>query len=57
MHLYWRIQNDLDCLGEIICFRDPGMIRCLHRWVRKNIAALAIAQSLNTIDGCSISFN
>ena len=44
MHLYWRIQNDLDCLGEVIQFTDPGMIRSLRQWIRKNIGALVMAE-------------
>lgn len=43
MYLYWRVQNDLDCMGEVIHFHDPGLIRCLRIWVRKNISGLAIA--------------
>ncbi len=43
MYLYWRVQNDLDCMGEVIHFHDPGLIRCLQIWVRKNISGLAIA--------------
>ena len=43
MHLYWRIQNDLDCLGEVIHFQDPQLTRCLRVWIRKNMAGLAMA--------------
>ena len=57
MHLYWRIQNDLDCLGEVIYFHDPGLIRCLHRWVRKNMAGLVMAHSFYRIEKPSISLN
>ena len=57
MHLYWRIQNDLDCLGEVIYFHDPGLIRCLHQWVRKNMAGLVMAHSFYRIEKPSISLN
>ena len=44
MHLYWRIQQDLSCLGEIIMFHDPGLIRSIREWARKNRAALVMAE-------------
>lgn len=44
MHLYWRIQKDLDCLGEILMFHDPGLARSIRDWARKNRDALALAE-------------
>lgn len=44
MHLYWRIQKDLDCLGEILMFHDPGLSRSIREWARKNHEALALAE-------------
>lgn len=44
MYLYWRIQQDLTCLGEIIQFRDPALILSLRKWVRKNFTGLALAE-------------
>ncbi|MFW5854668.1 MAG: hypothetical protein ACOCW9_05015 [Thermodesulfobacteriota bacterium] len=44
MHLYWRIRQDLDCLGEFIRFHDPAMIRSLRKWARKNITGLVLAE-------------
>ncbi len=46
MHLYWRIQQDLNCLGEVIVFHHPGLIRCFRQWVRRNAAGLALAQGI-----------
>lgn len=57
MLLYWRIQNDLDCLGEVIHFHDPGLIRCLHRWMRKNMAGLVMAQGFDPLENRGISLN
>lgn len=41
MHLYWRVQQDLDTLGEVIQFHNPSFSRCLRAWVEKNKTALA----------------
>ncbi len=46
MQLYWRVQQDLSCLGEIIRFHDPALIRSMQRWVRKNIGGLTMAEGL-----------
>jgi hypothetical protein len=57
MHLYWRIQNDLECLGEVIHFHDPGLIRCLQLWMRKNMTSLILAQDLYSNDTLGVSRN
>lgn len=57
MHLYWRIQNDLACMGEVIHFHDPGLIRCLRLWVRKNITGLVIAEDLFSYEAFNVSPN
>lgn len=57
MHLYWRVQNDLDCLGEVIHFHDPGLIRCLRSWVRKNMTGLVMAAGLYPYEMFGISQN
>ncbi|MBA3035552.1 MAG: hypothetical protein FP814_03570 [Desulfobacterium sp.] len=44
MYLYWRVQQDLNCLGETIRFTDPSFIRCHRRWLRKNLAGIALAE-------------
>ena len=46
MYLYWRIQQDLNCLGETIYFHDPGLIRCQKEWVRRNIAGICLAEDV-----------
>ena len=46
MHLYWRIQNDLNELGDVLIFRHPGLIRAFEAWVKKNAAGLAVAEDL-----------
>lgn len=43
MHIYWRIQQDLTCLGETLLFHDPSLIRALREWVKKNHAGLLMA--------------
>ena len=44
MHLYWRIQQDLSCLGETIGFTHPSFRRSYFLWVRKNAAGIALAE-------------
>jgi hypothetical protein len=48
MFVYWRIQQDLNCMGETICFRDPSFINQINRWVRKNIAGLILAEEVSS---------
>jgi len=43
MYLYWRVQQDLSCLGEVITFHDPRFIRCFRQWIARNAAGLALA--------------
>ena len=43
MYLYWRVQQDLNCLGETILFHEPGLIRSLRQWMRKNAAGIALS--------------
>ncbi len=40
MHFYWRIQQDLNSMGETIEFRDPRLVRCYRKWLRRNIAGI-----------------
>ncbi len=44
MYLYWRIQQDLNCLGEFLIFRDPSFNRSFLQWMRKNAAGIAWAE-------------
>ena len=50
MHLYWRIQQDLNCLGETIQFHEPGLIRSHKEWVRRNIAGIILAEDIEFKD-------
>ena len=44
MHLYWRIQQDLSCLGEIIHFHDPSLLRWYQQWLHRNAVCIAQAE-------------
>jgi hypothetical protein len=46
MYFYWRVQQDLNCLGEILTFIDPALKRCYARWIRKNASGIALAEGL-----------
>lgn len=57
MHLYWRVQQDLNCLGDCIWFHDPSLIRSLRSWVRKNMRGLALAEGWSAASAAGISRN
>ena len=46
MYIYWRIQQDLNCLGETIHFHEPCFIRSMQRLARQNRAGLALTDDL-----------
>jgi len=46
MQFYWRIIEELRYLGEIVIFRDPGLERQYHWWLRKNAAGLAFSREM-----------
>jgi hypothetical protein len=57
MYLYWRINNDLNCLGESIKFHDPVFIRCYHQWIKDNATALILAEDLISNDSLNVCLN
>lgn len=57
MYIYWRVQQDLTCLGEELHFHDPALIRSLRRWMRKNFIGLVMAQGHRQYDTARISRN
>jgi len=57
MYLYWRINNDLNCLGESIKFHDPVFIRCYHQWIKENANALVLAEDLIGNDSLNVCLN
>ena len=46
MYLYWRIQKDLNEIGNTLIFHQPNFIRAFEKWVKKNAGGLAIAEDL-----------
>jgi len=57
MYLYWRINNDLNCLGESIIFHNPVFIRCYHQWIKENANALALAEDLIGAEPLDVCLN
>lgn len=57
MYFYWRIQQDLSCLGEFLIFRDPSFNRCFRQWLQKNAAGLAWAEDWGPsgVDRCHLN--
>ena len=57
MHFYWRIQQDLNCLGEVLVFRDPCFTRTLREWVFRNAGGIALAEDWASADMLRVSIN
>ncbi len=47
MFLYWRIQQDLTCLKEVIEFHDPSFIRSYQNWLKRNAAGILLAEGID----------
>jgi hypothetical protein len=46
MLFYWRVQSDLNEIGNLLIFKHPNLSREYERWVRKNAGGLALAEDL-----------
>jgi len=46
MYIYWRVQQDLSCLGEVIQFHNPSFIRNHREWIKRNATGIAIAETM-----------
>jgi hypothetical protein len=57
MYIYWRVQQDLSEMGNVIIFHHTGMIRELKKWVIKNSAGLAMAEDLTPYDYVKMSMS
>jgi hypothetical protein len=44
MHIYWKVQQDLNCLGEVLRLADPSLKRAFKQWLKKNFSGLAMAE-------------
>jgi hypothetical protein len=52
MQTYWRINEELKFLGEVLVFHDPSLKRCYEEWVHRKADVLSI---LGTDDGKGIA--
>ena len=57
MHLYWRVQLDLNEMGSVLILHNPNLIRAFRLWIKKNAGGLAIAQNLTAGDFLSMKAN
>jgi hypothetical protein len=48
MFVYWRIQQDLTCMGETICFKDPAFVNQVTKWTKKNIGGLKMVEDVSS---------
>ena len=46
MHFYWRVIEELKCLGETWIIRDPGLLRNYLRWIERKGAAIALSDEV-----------
>ena len=44
MHSYWRIIEELKCLGEVMVFHDPSLKRCYEEWICKKAKVLLMLE-------------
>ena len=42
MHSYWRINEELKYLGEVLVFHDPSLKRCYEEWIRRKADVLSM---------------
>ena len=42
MHSYWRINEELKYLGEVLVFNDPSLKRCYEEWIRRKADVLSM---------------
>ena len=47
MFLYWRVQQDLDCLDEIMIFHNPSFIRSYKKWMKRNAYGILLAEGVD----------
>ena len=47
MFLYWRIQQDLDCLNEVVIFHNPSFIRSYQKWLKRNAVGILLAEGID----------
>lgn len=57
MYIYWRVQQDLNEIGNVIIFHHSGLIRELSRWVSKNASGLAMSEDMTPHDLIKMSVN
>ncbi len=59
MHLYWRVQSDLNEIGNHLILVHPNLIREYKKWIRKNARGLALAEGITweTVQRLCFSLN
>ncbi len=48
MHLYWKVFEELKCLGEFPIILDPSLKRCFLHWMVTHEDSLIIAEERDT---------
>ena len=47
MFFYWRVQQDLHDLKEIIVFHDPSFLRSYQKWLKRNVSGIMLAEGID----------
>ncbi len=47
MYLYWRVQQDLNCLEEVVIFHNPSFIRSYRNWLKRNARGILLAEGID----------
>ncbi len=47
MFLYWRVQQELDCLDEVMVFHNPSFIRSYKNWMKRNASGILLAEGID----------
>lgn len=47
MFLYWRVQQDLTYLDEVITFHNPSFIRSYKKWMKRNASGILLAEGID----------
>ncbi len=56
MHFYWRIIEELKCLGETWVFNDPSLRRSYTIWIHRNADAVRLFNELESPGGVHRSY-
>lgn len=57
MHIYWRVQQDLETFGQELVLNHPNLARAFIKWVIKNRSGLAMSLDLYPIISSQLCYS